>query len=128
MERETFRTVMMRDVDAYASDAIASVLRNSHMNLYRPTTPTVGPLHDEIKTWLYRYVDRCVDLYKGSDRIMDVADSMKNAARDYRAAPFILPDLRPHDQELIDALLVDFINFTFGRRAIDMGMYTIDIQ
>jgi hypothetical protein len=117
---------LQRDVERFVPVAMAQVQRNVHMHRYRFDAPEwPGPDPEALKKWLFSFVNKFTDEYKGSTVMREFIGGLIRAAREFRSTIDSTP--LGSNQDLCDALLVGFLNEICGRRGIDLALYAADL-
>lgn len=116
---EIFRTNLNMFVQTYLENDIRkSIITNGHMNEY---CGEYFNQDDAMRQYLFDVVNQfCVD-YNGATKIGDLVYGLLDAARKY-----YFNNARPHKDNTIKAVLVDFINYVAAARGMDLALYTLD--
>ena len=132
-KRELMRTIIS-SFDSYRSDAVASVIRNRHMNDLSGDEKISQELVDTILTGFISYTeDHCpenVDV-KTVGRMLD---TLVINIRGYRNAGSVAIDAFTSSCEeisqkikVIDAILSGFANHIAAKYCVDLALYTKDL-
>lgn len=124
------------------SDPFKSINQNNHMNCFgggimNSLLDTVNPAHDpknigteakgDIKD-VNMIISTIVAAYRGEREIkIDVLHDLERIIREWRFK-FVDENMVELDQDHIDAVLVDFLNFVGVRMWVDYAMYTKDLN
>lgn len=115
MDEKTLTDSLEKYLGQYLPECEVSVRRNCHMNAVKAETPmltnTAGTLS--------MYVLTIPVYHKGGGRVLDVLEAMSEAAK-----RFVLP----FEDAMVDAVVVDFVNFVGSKNCCDYAMYTKDLR
>lgn len=116
MTKEELLVLLMKDLESYLPNCAESVIRNNHMNDMKPGEEIMPVVAREI---LERFVTAVPNYSKDVWGTIDVLNSMSECAKIH---------CPPLGNKVIDALVIDFINYVAGLRCVDYGMYTKDLR
>lgn len=116
---------LMKNLKEYLPMCKERLVRNTHMREMKDAAtwvPTVGQL-DTLNLLLGHFVGKFAVAYEGGNRFVAIANALVADAKKFvTARPKDAPDAL-----LIDAALVDFLNYWSEKRGLDLALYTSDL-
>ncbi len=132
-KRELMRTIIS-SFDSYRSDAVASVMRNRHMNDLSGDEKISQELVDAILTGFLGYTeDHCLENVD-VETVGRMLDALVINIRGYRNTGSVATDAFVNSCEeisqkikVIDAILSDFANHIAAKYCVDLALCTEDL-
>lgn len=122
MAPEDIETAVRARYPKFLADVEASLRRNQHMNDITNTTDLSGLTTDKVTKVLDKLM---LETTFSSARSVDVLMSMKKGATYARSAGSLE---KLFEQDVLDAILVQFINYCGTSAGVDLALYTCDIK